>query len=186
MKYIKLFEQWILNEKKGDTYEAGCVMLYFDFPEMKEIQNRISADDLYTEEGDRSFGFENEPHVTILYGIHSDEVQDNAVMDIASKTPFSSLTLYKISAFKNEKFDVLKFDVDGNGLREANRNLTENVPYSSSFPDYVPHCTIAYLKPGTAQKYIDAMSDVKHNVMPTELVYSKPSGEKITKSVVIQ
>lgn len=185
MKHIKLFEQW-LNEKDGDSYDAGCVMLYFDFPEMKEIQNRISKDDLYTESGDRTFGFEDEPHVTILYGIHSEEVPDEAVMEIASRVQFSSLTLYKITAFKNENYEVLKFDVDGNGLRESNRNLIENVPYTSSFPDYHPHCTIAYLKPGTAQKYIDAMGDVKHIVMPTQLVYSKPSGEKVFKSVIIQ
>ncbi len=185
MKYIKLFEQWILNEKKGDTYSSGCAMLYFDFPEMKEIQSRISKDDLYTEEGDRSFGFEDEPHVTILYGIHSDEVSDESVLDLCSRVPFSGLTLYKISAFKNDKFDVLKFDVDGNGLREANRNLVENVPHSSSFPDYHPHCTIAYLKAGTADKYIEAMADVKHIVMPTKLVYSKPDGGRVIKELVI-
>jgi 2'-5' RNA ligase len=181
MKYLKLFEQWV-NEKKGDSYSSGCAMLYFDFPQMSEIHGKISKDDLYEEEGDRTYGLENEPHVTLLFGIHSDDVEDKDIMETCCTIKYGSLTLHNISAFKNEKYDVLKFDIKGDGLQECNKKLSV-YPHSNSFPDYHPHCTIAYLKSGTADKYIKEMKDIEYKVDPKQVVYSKPSGEKIKEDI---
>ena len=36
MERIKLFEEFV-NEKNDNTYSYGCVMLYFDFPNIKKI-----------------------------------------------------------------------------------------------------------------------------------------------------
>jgi hypothetical protein len=65
---IKLID--LLKEGSNQTYDYGCVMLYFDFPLMDKIHNVIDPKDIYYEEGDRSFGLEDEPHTTLLYGLH--------------------------------------------------------------------------------------------------------------------
>jgi hypothetical protein len=60
----------ILNEITQPKYDFGCVMLYFEFPEITFLHNMIDEKDIYTEEGDNSFGLEDEPHTTLLYGLH--------------------------------------------------------------------------------------------------------------------
>jgi len=178
MKHIKLYESW-LSEKKADTYSYGCAMLYFDLPEIKEIHLKISNEDLYTESGNDGYGLETEPHVTLLYGIHSDEADDVDVFNICEQHNYSGITLHTVSAFKNEKFEVLKFEIEGNGLRECNRELSEKLAFTNDYPDYHPHCTIAYLKPGTSDKYVEALKEITYPVTPAKLVYSKPNGDKL-------
>lgn len=176
------FTEWkTLNEKSGDTYEYGCSMVYFNSPEIKRIQESIAPEDLYTEEGDRSFGVEDEHHVTLLYGLHANEVDDNDVMNISSEN-IPEIKLENVSAFKNEKYDVLKFDASSEKLHEINANLSK-LPHTTSFPDYHPHATIAYLKPGCSEKYIQECEGLTDIVKPIEIVYSKPGGEKIKKSI---
>jgi len=56
-------------------YDYGCVMIYteVDPEEWKAIQKTVNEDDVYFGDEDASgFGREMEPHITILYGIHSD------------------------------------------------------------------------------------------------------------------
>jgi len=176
------FKDWkSLDEKKGDSYEFGCSMVYFDAPIIKEIQESIDPKDLYEEEGDRSFGLEDEHHTTLLYGIHDNEVDENEVMTISAQI-IPPLVLTNASAFENEKYDVLKFDVNCEKLHEINKELRK-LPHTNGFPDYHPHATIAYLQPGTAKKYVEKYKDIKETVTPKEIVYSKPSGEKIRKSL---
>ena len=176
MKHVKPFDNW-LNEAKKNTYSYGCAMLYFDLPEMDNIHLKISKDDLYTEND--SYGLETEPHVTLLYGLHSDEINDVDVFNVCEQHNYAGITVHTVSAFKNDKFEVLKFEVEGNGLRECNRELSETFPFTTDYPDYHPHCTIAYLKPGTADKYVDAMEGISYAVSPAKIVYSKPNGDKL-------
>jgi 2'-5' RNA ligase len=176
------FSEWkSLDEKQGDTYEYGCSMVYFNSPEIKRIQESISPEDLYEEDGDRTFGLEDEHHVTLLYGIHANEVDDNDVMSISADN-IPPIVLGNVSAFKNENYDVLKFDADCEKLHEINANLSK-LPHTTSFPDYHPHATIAYLKSGCADKYIQQCEGLTEVVNPIEIVYSKPDGSKVRKSI---
>jgi 2'-5' RNA ligase len=174
--YIPTFEQFLqesanpINEKK---YEYGCSMLYFDFPELFKIQDSIDPDHLSEDDGN---GLEKEPHVTLLYGLHSDEIEDNKVLDISSKG-IKSIGLGNISLFENEKFDVLKFDVEAPFLYDINKELCK-LPHTNNFPDYHPHCTIAYLKPGMGKKYTKLAEGRIYEVFPTKSVYSKTDGTK--------
>ena len=186
MDYIEkfsAFEAKKKEEKKKESYDYGCMMIYFNFEEMKSLHNQIDPDDIYIDEDDDSYGLEKEPHVTLLYGLHSDEINDEDVMKAVEKKDIEKLVLHNISSFSNEKYDVLKFDVKGEGLKEANKAL-KKFPYTSDFPRYHPHSTIAYLKPGKAKKYIEMWKDEEHEVYPRYLVYSKPAekeGEKKPK-----
>ena len=143
---IKLIN--LLNEGK-QTYNYGCVMLYFDFPEINKIHDAINPKDVYVDEEDSSFGFEDEPHCTLLYGLH-EGVTTKDIKKVVEKYSYPKVIAYNSSLFENEKYDVLKFDIKGDNLHETNNDLKQ-YPYSSDYPDYHPHMTIAYLKSGTGK-----------------------------------
>ena len=108
---LKNFEDFVNENKKKDEYGYGCVMLYFKFPDLKEIQKTINKKDLYKK--GEGYGFEDEPHVTLLYGLHSEEIADKKVLDSVRDIPYGKLKLHNISMFDNPDYDVLKFDVQG-------------------------------------------------------------------------
>ena len=101
----------ILNEKTQPNYNFGCVMLYFEFPEITFLHKMIDEKDIYTEEGDNSFGLEDEPHTTLLNGLH-DEVTLKDVKNVMGEFKFGDLKAHNPSLFQNEKYDVLKFDME--------------------------------------------------------------------------
>lgn len=160
------------EKDKEKKYSYGCSMLYFDFPQIKMIHEKINKDDIYTAEG---HGLETESHVTLLYGLHED-VKDEDVLNASCKG-IESIQLHNISLFSNDKFDVLKFDAKGNFLFDINRELSK-LPHTTDFPDYHPHCTVAYLKPGKGKEYVKLFSERLYEVFPTKVVYSKPDGSK--------
>lgn len=40
MKLVDLYKQ-VLKENSSSTYEYGCAMIYFTFPELEQIQSLI-------------------------------------------------------------------------------------------------------------------------------------------------
>lgn len=183
MKFKKFSSTYnkLIQEKKNESYSRGCAMVYVEFPEIEGIQSMISKDDIYTESGDRSYGLEDEPHVTLLYGFDL-SVKPNEVFNILDDFNIDEVKLTKVTAFKNEKFDVLKFDVSSDILFDINKKLSE-LPHETDFPDYHPHLTIAYLKPGTADKYIKKMKGLSFNIIPSQYVYSLASGNKHIREI---
>jgi 2'-5' RNA ligase len=173
-KWLMTFEQFMevygnpINEEKN---KYGCAMLFFNFPEIKVFQEKIEKDDLT---GD---GFEDEPHVTLLNGLHSDEIEDDDVISKCGKG-ISSILLHNFSCFKNDDYDILKLDVRSNFLHDINGELSK-LPHTTDFPDYHPHCTIAYVKKGKGKKYVEMFLDRSFEVFPTKIVYSKPDGSRI-------
>jgi 2'-5' RNA ligase len=181
---IKTFTQFLtsLFEKKGETYEYGCAMIYFDFPEIEEFHSQIDQEDVYLTGEDRSFGLEDEPHTTLLYGLHSAEIPDPLVLTICTSREIGPMKLVNASLFENEKYDVLKFDVENSVLSEINAELAE-LPHTTNFPDYHPHATIGYLKPGTGKKYVELFKGKTYDVVPKKIVYSKPGGERLEEPI---
>lgn len=177
---IKLLD--LLKEEK-QTYDYGCAMLYFDFPEMNKIHDAINPDDVYTQEGDRSFGYENEPHCTLLYGLHGDVTTEN-VEKVLGKYTYYTCKAHNASLFENPDYDVLKFDIKGDNLHETNKDL-QQYPFTSNFPDYHPHMTIAYLKPGTGKRYAKMLNEFEYDLVPQYAVYSKPNGDKDKISIKV-
>ena len=183
MKLRDLLPKDILNEVSTQEYSYGCAMLYFDFPEMANIHGIIKKEDIYTENEDKSFGLEDEPHCTLLYGLHK-EITKNEITPIIENFSYGNCELQNASLFENEKYDVLKFDVSGKNLAETNEKLKE-LPYTSDFPDFHPHMTIAYLKPGMGKKYVNRLENVKYAVAPKNIIFSPANGEKTEISINI-
>ena len=95
-------------------------------------------------------GREKDAHVTVKYGLHTDE--PDPVRNKLRGEYGGTAKLGKTSLFSNDDYDVLKLDVDSPDLHRINGKLAE-LPHTDSHPDYKPHATIAYLKPGAGKHY---------------------------------
>lgn len=180
MNVIKgLLRKALLKEGAHKASKYGCVMVFLNYNKSQwtELVNAIDDEDLYEPEGETGYGRETEPHVTILYGLHAD-IEDEDIEEVINDIEEPKLRLGKVSAFKNKNFEVLKFDVESSDLHSLNKEFTK-FPYTTDYPDYHPHCTIAYVKVGTADKYIDKLNKIgKINVGVDKIVYSKSDGTK--------
>jgi 2'-5' RNA ligase len=171
----------LLNEAAGHDY--GCVMLYLPIDKKwwDEITGKIKEEDVYNPEGERNYGVQphDESHVTVLYGLHSD-IPDSDIEEAIDKMTAPEVTLKKITMFDNKDkgFDVVKFDVEGEQLFDMNKMFAK-MPHTTDYPDYHPHCTVAYVEAGTGKDYTRTLSDDEAvTIKPNKVVYSKASGEK--------
>src|ERR1019366_10780127 len=73
-------------------------------------RTHVPEADVYQDPTDPSFGRENEIHITILYGLRTDD--PSQVSALLQDVKPLTCALGRISIFKtNSKFDVLKIDV---------------------------------------------------------------------------
>lgn len=172
-----------LNEsKKGksidDKYEYGCLMLEFQIKNWNKITSVIKKEDVYDEPG---FGIENSPHVTILYGFINERTNPDDVKkfveDFVGNNKIS-IKLIDMSIFESDKFDVLKFGIESEGLVKLNKALSKNFEYTSDFPEYVPHMTISYLLRGKGDKY---KKNIKKEIVlkSNKFFYSYPPNKEL-------
>ncbi len=158
---------YFILEKVGKVYKTGCAMLYVNLS-LEDLTDKIDKNDLTDD------GIEDEPHITLLYGFKS--VSNDKIKDAIESVKFGEVKLEKVSLFENEKYDVVKFDVSGDGLQEAFKKLNK-LPNDNKYPDYHPHITLAYVKVGQGKKYVEMFSKEKLTAKPMFAVYS-PGGEK--------
>jgi hypothetical protein len=172
-EFSKQFKK--LNEKtENQSYSSGCIMGYFD----SAFKNpKIKKDDLYNDE-ENKYGLEIEPHVTVLYGLKDDEIEEDEVVKLFSMIQCPEVSTSKISLFNNEKYDVVKWDIDSEELTILNKMVTSMFPYKSDFPDYHAHVTIAYCLPGKGSEYMEELKKPLNKKIDY-WVYSKADGKKI-------
>lgn len=161
---------------KKTRIKYGCVMVFLDFPQIKTLHKVIKKEDIYDPPTDDTYGLEDEPHITLLYGLHK-EVTDDDVRETLKGMKFPEITIEKISSFDNDDYDVLKFDVEDASLSKANEKL-KKFPFTSDYPKYHPHMTIGYLKKGTAKQYIKDLKSSKYKIKPKHVIFSKADGSK--------
>ena len=167
----------ILEEDR--IHEYGCVMLYFNFPEMKKIHNHIRDQHIYTEPNDDSYGLEDNPHITLLWGLH-DGVTKEQVIEILVGIEFTDMYLDGFSIFDNEQYDVFKFNATGQALHDSNSKL-KDLPNSNEYSEYLPHATIGYVHKEYGNKYAKFLSIIEkdtYSIAPLHIVYSIPNGTK--------
>lgn len=135
----------------------SCLMLDCSslFEHMAELHDQIDPADVYDDEP--GHGIEKEVHCTCLYGIHTQSLKD--IRDLIN-LPVINYIIGKVSLFKNDKYDVLKFDIDSKDLHRLNKELCDKLEFTNNYKDYKPHITIAYLKVGTGEKYLKNSSDL--------------------------
>lgn len=135
-----------------------------------EFGKSIPDNELYIDPNDPSYGREEESHITVRYGLNTND-------DTNLKKAFKGFgavdgVLGKISLFNADDYDVVKVEVDSPDLEKANKLVgeIEAVP-GEMHKDYKPHATIAYVKSGEGDKYDgnDSLQGLKFSVDSIEL-----------------
>ncbi len=124
-------------------------------------------------------GFEDDPHVTVLFGLHEEEVQATEVQEVLATTSPLRVMVEEISLFENDEYDVVKYTIPQEKELLRLREQLLEFPSTVTFPDYCPHMTIAYVKKGCGKKYAGKLEKPFEVVFDTA-VYSfhKEPGNK--------
>lgn len=155
-----------------------CVMVMVHHPHWPKILETIKDEDLYTGKDDAwdDFGKTTDPHVTVLYGLIAGTLQNedykDAIFSYFRRLPPFYIRSTGISIFENDKYDVVKFDIELTEQLEECNEFLKQFPFENSYPEYHPHCTIAYVKKGLGKKYQDTL---RHSfaILADYIVYSE-------------
>ncbi len=170
----------------GVTYDYTSTQI--DIPKraanslIKLANKIIDKDDLYFDPNDKSIsGIENQIHVTILYGL-TNPSDVSQIIPFLKQQHFDNVSLKwgKVDKFSKDEnpYDVLIYKIispDLQTLHDLLRNRFDNV---YGYNGYIAHSTIAYLKKGTADKYISIWSKVTGQIQTNIITASLPSGEE--------
>jgi 2'-5' RNA ligase len=159
---------------EGENHEYSCVMLPLSYEVGASILSFGSdiPDSELAEDGR-----EDSPHVTVLYGLHTNNVQD--IKDALKGESDIKLTLGKTKIFPaNEKrdSDVVIIEIISDDLHRLNKKLCK-LDYTNKYDEYKPHATIAYVKPGEGKKY-EGKSVCSKTITVNEIEFSSKSGER--------
>lgn len=141
-----------------------------------EMASRIPDEDLAKD------GREFEPHVTIKYGLHTDypdEVKLALVewMKLRGKNCVN-VRLKDTSLFPGDGFEVVKIDVESDDLHSLNEHISSFLECTDTHPEYVPHVTLAYVKSGLGEKYIEMYDVFGEEVVLRHFVFSDADGKR--------
>jgi 2'-5' RNA ligase len=173
---IKRYIQFIKESINGHKY--GCVMVEVPVSNWDEITSSIDKEDIYeSNEGDPK-GIQKNPHLTLLYGLHDDVTPEQVQSVFDNFDGDINIEVNGIDIFENEKFDVVKFNVNPQGSLQYLFDELSKFPNSNQFSDYKPHITIGYVKKGMGKKYVK--QDYKYQVKNVNhITYSMANGEKV-------
>lgn len=153
---VMTFQQFMANEASRTEHSFSATMVNLPPNLVKRIvawgRRNVSARDVFHSQTDKSFGRETHPHITVLYGIHTEKA-GRIRRALEGQKPFA-VKLGKMSVFTtNDKFDVLKIEVKSTDLVRLNSLLKDSLYVTQTHPEYSPHVTIAYLEKGHGEKW---------------------------------
>lgn len=168
------------NSTDNPTRFYATLMIEYEEPAfIDELQKTIVPEDLYIDEANYYFGLESEYHVTLLPFLEND-------VDVTElKTYLKDISEYEtqlvdVSYFPGEVRDVLKCSVESEAIAETSQAIRSNFSNAFPYPTMIYHLTVAFLKPGCAQKYLqDHIEPI--TIKPTNflLSYYNEEGERM-------
>ena len=140
-------------------------------------REHITDDEIFVSLQDFTYGREDEIHITILNGIHSEKT-DQLVMLLRGETPLH-VQLGEVRVFSNApKYDVLIIEVFSSDLIKLNKKLAKKIPFTEKYASYNPHLTIAYVKKGKGWRH-NGLDRWKGSTFVTnQIVFSSKNGIK--------
>ncbi len=176
-----------VDEAVANAVEAGlykysstqCTLAEHDAAPFQAYAASIPDEHIYTDPDDPTLGRDKESHITACYGLTTAEpTQVQACL--ASCAPVS-VTLGEISAFENpdKPYDVLKVDVHSDDLHRVHHLIKTATEVKSSFPDYHPHLTLAYVKKGMARGYVGDTRFKGKTLTFASLTFSPHTGDRV-------
>lgn len=138
---------------------------------VQALAAKIADEDLAEE------GRSEELHITVKYGLHRNDSE--AVKRVVQGFGAVVVRLGKTSLFTGGKDgDVVKVDVDSPRLRDLNKLIADQLPNTEKYPEYKPHLTLAYIRPGSGAKYQGDATVEGVIVSFDRLVFSGTDGTK--------
>lgn len=156
--------------KSADDYSSTHVLITGDPARlMRQFSDAIPEGDLHQK------GRESNPHVTVLYGLHEQDVVE--IAPLVSAYGAVKVVYGRTHYFANEDYDVVYVSINSPSARGLHQ-LLANRPHTSTHARYTPHATLAYVKPGLGRKYageplLVGTPDVFHS-----LVFSDKQGKE--------
>ena len=146
-------------------YSYGCVMILID-PQSEAGQKLKALRDSIPDEDLAGKGREDEPHVTVRYGITDTDSETSIASYLADQAPFT-ITLGPTFVFppteNSDNAAVVCVSVTcpageqsfawDTPLHRINAELAENGNFKQADFDYTPHLTLAYVRPDAADKW---------------------------------
>jgi len=115
---------------------------------IKKIPDRI----LYKGKYGLKSGREDDVHITVLYGIYTENVIE--IKKLLQPEKPIKIEIEKIDLFiANEKFDVLKLNVLSKELYELNEKLEKSLEHNKKYKKFEPHITLGYVRKNSGWKY---------------------------------
>lgn len=164
--------------KQDVDYDYSCTKVNLP-PELSKAvidwgKKNIPDGDLYIE-GDDSKGREDDIHITLFYGIKSNNPDE--VKSLISKVQPFEVRLGLINLFKDkDKYDVLKIEVESGELEKLHYEIEKNVDVNSTYPTYKPHVTVGYIKKGAGDKFVGDEEFKGKTFKVTEIDFSPSDG----------
>ena len=168
------------NSTDNPTRFYATLMIEYETPAfLDELQTTIAPEDLYIDEANYYFGLEMEYHVTLLPYLENDVDVKELKAYLKDISEYET-QLVDVSYFPGEVRDVLKCSVESEAIAETSRAIRNNFSNAYPYPTMIYHLTVAFLKPGCAQKYLqDHIEPV--TIKPTNflLSYYNEEGERM-------
>ena len=127
-------------------------------------------------------GFEEDIHVTVKYGLHTHDPFE--LRQLINGIGPIKITLGEISIFENDDQDVIKISVDSPDLVRLNKLISDNFEHTDSYPGYIPHVTIAYVKPGKGKEQAGRKDFAGRKIILKEVLFSGNDYRETMFSVV--
>jgi hypothetical protein len=143
----------------------------------------VEDKDLYLD-GEK-FGRELESHVTIKYGLLTDDGK-HVRRSFNDSKPFKA-KLGKVRHFQPPElpFDVLTIEVISEDLQKANEMVCDKFECAEGLPsdEYKPHITIAYMKRDSAKEYVGSDEFEGREIELDTLIFSPNKGNRTYFSI---
>lgn len=163
----------VATRKTGEPHKFSSTQ--FDLP--PNVANAVRMHSLGIREGDLAEnGRETTAHVTVKYGLHGDDPE--AVRRALADQPPIRARLGKTSIFSSDEHDVVKIDVHSADLHALNRRIADALPHTDTHPEYRPHVTLAYTKPGAGKKYVGSSPLEGKTITLDHLTFSDRAGNQ--------
>lgn len=152
----------------------SCVMVEIDGPSRKLLQSYAASIPLGDLADD---GAEFDSHVTVKQGLLTEDPRE--VLTVLPQ-PGQQVTarIVGLDAFEGESYDALYAKIESPQLEELNAIISESLEHEDRHDTYVPHATIAYVKPGLALKYLAKFPPIDEEFVANSLIFSRPDARK--------
>jgi hypothetical protein len=178
----------IAQTKKVKQGDYGCLMALVPHDLAQEIVawgvRNISDDALFMGE-DRPLGRELESHITIKYGLVTDDAK--TVRRLFNDEKPYHVKLGKVKHFQPPElpFDVVTVEIISNDLEKANKKVEEHLECAEGLPsdEYHPHITIAYVKRDMGKDFIGSEDFQDRDVILDTVIFSPRKGNRTYFSI---